>query len=66
MKGTISKVNALVKSMDGHFVIRDNSLFIYDQRDHLLLFIPSYILTTPAHSADDLRQGVREQLKQIA
>jgi hypothetical protein len=48
--------------MEGHFVIRQNALFIYDQEDHLLFFIPSYILQNPTPSPEAIRLGIRRTL----
>lgn len=62
MNGAVHRLNSLIHSMEGHFVIRQNALFIYDQEDHLLFFIPSYILQNPTPSPEAIRLGIRRTL----
>ena len=62
MNGAVHRLNLLIHSMEGHFVIRRNALFVYDQEDHLQFFIPAYILQIPSTSTEAVRLGIRRTL----
>ena len=62
MNCTVNRLNALLRTMDGHFVIRNNALFIYDSQDHLDIFIPSYLLRLPSPKSEHLLKKIRKLL----
>jgi len=66
MNCTIHRLNVLLRSMDGHFLIRNNALFIYDSQDHLDLFIPSYLLRLPSPKSEHLLKKIRKLLSTAA
>jgi len=62
MNCAVHRLNTLLHTMDGHCVIRNNSLFIYDEEDQLDLFIPSYLLQLPSPNSDHLLKRIRKML----
>jgi len=62
MKRAVQRLNTFMTSLEGHFIIRNNALFIYDKDDKLKLSIPTDILQTPTTSPGLLRQGIRRIL----
>ena len=64
MNAAVHNLNVIIgHGKSGHFVIRNNGLYVYDRHDDLRLHIPSYLLQTTPCSAGKLRQGIRHILK---